>query len=162
MDPFSDEIMGVKYTIAALFEDAGYYSLAVDVLEIMRADCTKWVDEFSDRHWNDGDRSRVKKNLVQINLKLGQLYDVKYVNEPDNGGKRLVEAVESALGEQQRREKEGLKPGEGEWLTGDEMGGVLEGESVSIPRQVLPTDSHQHWARITKSLAHATSQHRCL
>ena len=33
MDPFSDEIMGVKYTIAALFEDAGYYSLATDVLE---------------------------------------------------------------------------------------------------------------------------------
>jgi hypothetical protein len=132
MDPFSDEIMGVKYTIAALFEDAGYYSLAVDVLEIMRSDCTKWVDEFSDRHWNDGDRSRVKKNLVQINLKLGQLYDVKYVNEPENGGKRLTEAVESALREKQRRDKEGLKPGEGEWLTSDEMGGALEGESRCI------------------------------
>jgi hypothetical protein len=132
MDPFSDEIMGVKYTIAALFEDAGYYSLAVDVLEIMRSDCTKWVDEFSDRHWNDGDRSRVMKNLVQINLKLGQLYDVKYVNEPENGGKRLTEAVESALKEQQRRDKEGLKPGEGEWLTSDEMGGALEGKSSCV------------------------------
>jgi len=127
MDPFSDEIMGVKYTIAALFEDAGYYSLAIDVLEIMRNDCQKWVDEFSDRHWTNGNRSRVKKNMVQINLKLGQLYDVRYVNEPENGEKRLVEAVESALREQQRREKDGVKNGEGPWLTNDEMGGVLEG-----------------------------------
>ncbi|KNG49776.1 tpr domain-containing protein [Stemphylium lycopersici] len=126
MDPFSDEIMGVKYTIAQLFEDAGYYSLAIDVLEIMRSDCQRWVDEFSDRHWTTGNRSRVKKNMVQINLKLGQLYDVRYVNEPENGEKRLVEAVESALKEQQRRERDGVKDGEGPWLTNDEMGGTLE------------------------------------
>jgi hypothetical protein len=69
----------------------------------------------------------VKKNMVQINLKLGQLYDVRYVNEPENGEKRLVEAVESALKEQQRRERDGVKNGEGPWLTNDEMGGVLEG-----------------------------------
>ena len=127
MDPFSDEIMGVKYTIAQLFEDAGYYSLAIDVLEIMRNDCQRWVDEFSDRHWTTGNRSRVKKNMVQINLKLGQLYDVRYVNEPENGEKRLVEAVESALKELQRREKDGVKDGEGPWLSNDEMGGTLEG-----------------------------------
>ncbi|UPX15551.1 uncharacterized protein EKO05_0005995 [Ascochyta rabiei] len=126
MDPFSDEIMGVKYTIAALFEDAGYYSLATDVLEIMRADTQKWLDEFSHKHWNDGNRSRVLKNMVQINLKLGQLYDIKYVNEPENGGKRLVEAVEKALAESQRREREGLKNGEGEFLTNEELGGALE------------------------------------
>ena len=126
MDPFSDEIMGVKYTIAALFEDAGYYSLATDVLEIMRSDTQKWMDEFSHKHWNDGNRSRVLKNLIQINLKLGQLYDIKYVNEPENGGKRLVEAVETALAESQRREKNGLFPGEGEFLTKEELGGALE------------------------------------
>lgn len=127
MDPFSDEIMGVKYTIAALFEEAGYYAMACDVLEIMRSDCQRWMDEFSDRHWNDGNRSRVKKNMVQINVKLAQLYDCKYVNDPDTAEKRLVEAVESALGEKQRREKEGLKQGEGDWMTDDEMGATLEG-----------------------------------
>lgn len=127
MDPFSDEIMGVKYTIAALFEDAGYYALACDVLEIMRSDCQRWIDEFSDKHWNDGNRSRVKKNMVQINVKLAQLYNCKYVNEPDNAEKRLVEAVESALSEKQRREKEGVKQGEGDWMTDEEMGATLEG-----------------------------------
>ncbi|KAF2036424.1 hypothetical protein EK21DRAFT_52141 [Setomelanomma holmii] len=126
MDPFSDEIMGVKYAIAALFEEADYYSLAVDVLEIMRSDCQRWVDEFSHKHFNDGNRSRVMKNMVQINVKLAQLYDTRYVNEPENGGKRLVEAVESALREKQRRETEGVKSGEGPWLTNDEMGATLE------------------------------------
>jgi hypothetical protein len=126
MDPFSDEIMGVKYTIATLFEDAGYYSLAVDVLEIMRADCQRWVDEFSHKHWTTGNRSRIMKNMVQINVKLAQLYDIRYVNEPENGEKRLVEAVESALREKQRRDTEGVKPGEGPWLTNDEMGATLE------------------------------------
>jgi hypothetical protein len=127
MDPFSDEIMGVKYTIAALFEEEGYYSLAVDVLEIMRNDCQRWVDEFSHKHWNDGNRSRVMKNMLQINVKLAQLYDIRYVNEPENGEKRLVEAVETALREKQRRETEGVKTGEGPWLTDDEMGATLEG-----------------------------------
>lgn len=126
MDPFSDEIMGVKYTIAALFEDAGYYSLATDVLEIMRADTQKWMEEFSHKHWNDGNRARVLKNLIQINIKLGQLYDIKYVNEPENGGRRLVEAVETALAETQRREKNGLYQGEGDFLTNEELGGALE------------------------------------
>ncbi|KAF2643590.1 hypothetical protein P280DRAFT_393646 [Massarina eburnea CBS 473.64] len=126
MDPFSDEIMGVKYAIAALFEEAGYYAMAVDVLEIMRADCQRWMDEFSDRHWNNGNRARVKKNMVQICVKLGSLYDTKYVNEPDDAEKRLVEAVESVLMERQRRETEGLKPGEGEFMTDDEAGATLE------------------------------------
>jgi len=132
MDPFSDEIMGVKYTIAALFEDAGYYAMACDVLEIMRSDCQRWMDEFSDKHWNDGHRSRVKKNMVQINVKLAELYDSKYVNEPDNAEKRLVEAVESVLAEQQRRDTEGLKPGEGVFMTDDEMGATLEGMSIAL------------------------------
>ncbi|KAF1911503.1 hypothetical protein BDU57DRAFT_461682 [Ampelomyces quisqualis] len=126
MDPFSDEIMGVKYTIAALFEDAGYYSLAVDVLEIMRSDCRRWVDDCSHAHWHNGNRSRVLKNMVHINVKLAQLYDIRYVNEPDSGEKRLVEAVESALRERRRRETEGVKTGEGPWLTDGELGATLE------------------------------------
>ncbi|KAF1957191.1 hypothetical protein CC80DRAFT_444714 [Byssothecium circinans] len=138
MDPFSDEIMGVKYTIAALFEEAGYYAMACDVLEIMRADCQRWMDEFSDRHWNDGNRSRVKKNMVQINVKLGQLYDCKYMNEPEDAEKRLVEAVESVLKERQRRETEGLRQGEGEFMTDDEVGATLE----ALGQHYEQNDSH--------------------
>lgn len=145
MDPFSDEIMGVKYTIAALFEDADYYSLAVDVLEIMRSDCQRWVDEFSHKHFNDGNRSRVMKNMVQINVKLAQLYDTRYVNEPENGEKRLVEAVESVLREKQRREKEGVKSGEGPWLTDDETGATLEGRRALFEACGTSADHDSPW-----------------
>lgn len=70
--------------------------------------------------------------MVQISLKLGQLYDTRYVNEPENAEKRLVEAVESALSEKQRRERDGIKTGEGPWMTEDEMGGTLEGIRLSV------------------------------
>ena len=98
----------------------------------MRSETHRWIDEFSDKHITDGNRSRVKKNMVQINLKLGQLYDCKYVNEPDDAEKRLVEAVERALGEHQRRETEGVKQGEGDWMTNDEIGATLEGMPYSL------------------------------
>jgi hypothetical protein len=65
--------------------------------------------------------------MVQINLKLGQLYGCPYVNEPADAEQRLVEAVERALGEQQRRETEGVQQGEGAWLTSTELGATLEG-----------------------------------
>ncbi|KAL5418367.1 hypothetical protein PMIN06_001413 [Paraphaeosphaeria minitans] len=144
MDPFSDEIMGVKYAIAALFEEQGYHAMACDVLEIMRTDTQRWIDEFSDKHISDGNRSRVKKNMVQINLKLGQLYGCPYVNEPQDAEKRLVEAVEGALGELQRREAEGIKQGEGLWMTNDELGATLEGTllralTVYLTRPALRT-----------------------
>lgn len=129
MDPFSDEIMGVKYKIAQLFEEAGYYQMSCDVLEIMRVDCQRWMDEYSDKHWTTGHRSRVLKNTVQIHVKLGSLYDSKYMNEPEDGEKRLVYAVETTLKERKRRETEGVKPGEGDWMTDEEVGATMEGMS---------------------------------
>jgi hypothetical protein len=104
----------------------------------MRNDCQRWVDEFSHKHFNDGNRSRVMKNMVQINVKLAQLYDTRYVNEPENGEKRLVEAVESALREKQRRATEGVKSGEGPWLTDDEMGATLEGTYMDPRDKTCP------------------------
>jgi hypothetical protein len=126
MDPFSPEILGVKYAISNLFEQAGHYPLACDVLEIMRVDCQRWMDEFSDKHITDGDRSRVLKVIVQLNVKLGELYSAKYMNQPEDAEKRYVEALETALKEKGRRESEGVKQGEGDWMTDEEMGGAME------------------------------------
>ena len=39
---------------------------------------------------------------------------------------KLVWAVTTVLKEQRRREVEGVKPGEGEWLSPEEIGGSLE------------------------------------
>ncbi|KAF2744636.1 hypothetical protein M011DRAFT_470237 [Sporormia fimetaria CBS 119925] len=126
MDPFSPEILGVKYAISNLFEQQGNFPLACDVLEIMRVDCQRWVREFGDKHRLDGDRSRVLKVLVQLDVKLGELYMSKYMNQPEDAEKRLVEAVETALSEKLRREKDGVKEGEGDWLNEQELGGALE------------------------------------
>ncbi|KAF2266132.1 hypothetical protein CC78DRAFT_531798 [Lojkania enalia] len=126
MDPFTDEILGVKLAIATIYENAGHHQVAAEVMEVMRADCKRWMAEYSDKHWNDGMRSRVLKRIVELNVKLGQLYDVKYMNEPDEGEKVLTEAVEMALKEKARRENEGIKEGEGDWMTDEELGGTLE------------------------------------
>ncbi|KAF2468457.1 uncharacterized protein BDR25DRAFT_265109 [Lindgomyces ingoldianus] len=126
MDPFSDEILGVKLAISYLFERAGHYQLACDVLEIMRADCERFIEEFGDKHWGDGMRSRILKRIVECNVKLAELYNTKYVNEPEQAEKRLTEAVETALREKSRREQDGVKQGEGEWMTDEEMGGTME------------------------------------
>lgn len=169
MDPFSDEIMGVKYAIAALFEEQGYHAMACDVLEIMRTDTQRWIDDFSDKHITNGNRSRVKKNMVQINLKLGQLYDCPYVNEPQDAEKRLVEAVEGALREQQRREAQGVQQGEGDWMTNDELGATLEG---TLPRVLtvylcatarspcVTANLLQHSASTTNTMTRITSPYR--
>jgi hypothetical protein len=141
MDPFSAEILGVKYTISRLFEEAGQYPLACDVLEIMRVDCQRWMDEFSDQHWEDGDRSRVLKAMVQLNVKLGELYSSKYMNQPEDAEKRYTEAVEMALRERNRREKEGVKQGEGDWMTDEELGGAMECMSPLI-LTVYSCDTH--------------------
>jgi len=129
MDPFSPEILGVKYLMHDLYWKANHHELACDVLEVMRMDCQRWMDEYSHKHWTDGNRARVLKVMVQISVKLAELYDCKYMNEPDNAERRLVWAVETALSEKARREKEGVKEGEGDWLTDEEMGGTLEGKS---------------------------------
>lgn len=138
MDPFGPEILGVKYAISTSFEQAGQYQLACDVLEIMRVDCQRWLDEFSHKHWTTGHRSRILKVVVQLNVKLGELYDTKYVNQPDDAEKRLVEAVETVLKESTRREKDGVKEGEGDFMTAEEIGGTME----TLAHHYEGNDSH--------------------
>lgn len=159
MDPFSPEILGVKYAISQLFEQAGHYPLACEVLEIMRVDCRRWMDEFSDKHWNDGDRSRVLKVIVQLNVKLGELYTSKYMNQPEDAGKRLEEALETALKEKSRREQEGVKQGEGDWMTDEELGATMEGTlsdllvvySCATNPPCASANSPQLWGATTNS-----------
>lgn len=126
MDSFSDEIIGVKISIAAMFERAQHYKVAIDVLEIIRRDCFRWVEELGDKHWNDGKRTRVLAKTVALNVKLGELYGNQYVANRDAAEERLVEAVETVLKEKQRREQDGVQPGEGDWLSDEEAGASLE------------------------------------
>jgi hypothetical protein len=102
------------------------YTKAIDVLEIVKRDCLKWVEELGGQPGNEGKRTRVLGKTVGISVKLGELYANEYVSEKEVAEERLVWAVEMVLKEQQRREIEGVKPGEGDWLSPEEIGGSLE------------------------------------
>ncbi|KAK0118427.1 hypothetical protein ONS95_012713 [Cadophora gregata] len=126
MDPFSDEIIGVKVQIAALMERVQQYKKAIDILEIVKADNLKWVERFGSVKGNEGKRTRILGKTVGVSVKLGELYANEYVLEKESAEERLVWAVETVLKEQQRREKEGVKEGEGDWLSAEEVGGSFE------------------------------------
>lgn len=132
MDPFSDEIIGVKIQIAALMEKVQQYQKAIGILEIVKADNMKWVDKFGSVKGNEGRRTRILGKTVGVSVKLGELYANEFVLEKENAEERLVWAVETVLKEQQRREKEGVKEGEGEWLSAEEIGGSFEGLFTSF------------------------------
>ncbi|CZT41378.1 uncharacterized protein RSE6_01110 [Rhynchosporium secalis] len=126
MDSFSDEIIGVKIQIAALMEMVQQYQKAIEILEIVKADNLRWIETFGRQKGNEGRRTAILGKTVGVSVKLGELYANEYVMEKENAEERLVWAVETVLKEQQRREKEGVKEGEGEWMSAEEMGGSFE------------------------------------
>jgi tetratricopeptide (TPR) repeat protein len=126
MDPFSDEILGVKIALAGFMERIHQYQRAIDVLEIVRRDCNKWLDTVGKREGREGDRTRVLAKTVGISVKLGELYANEYVGDQDAAEKNLIAGVEISLRERQRREEEGVKEDEGPWMSNEEMGGALE------------------------------------
>ena len=71
MDPFSDEIIGVKIQIAALMERVQQYKKAIDILEIVKADNLKWLDRFGGQKGNEGRRTR--EYIQRITVVLGPL-----------------------------------------------------------------------------------------
>lgn len=164
LDPFSDEVMGVKIQLAAWLEKLGSYQNSIEVLEALLRDCNRWVEKMEeavkagqvDRNGmlvgavaaptsvpdggaseNEseessetlfGKRTRVLGKMVGINVKLGELYADEHVMQGDAAGERLVWAVETVLRELQRRQTQGLREGEGEWMSPEEIGGALEGK----------------------------------
>lgn len=128
MDPFSDEIIGVKIQLASLMEKVQQYQKAIDILEIVKSDNLKWVDQLGGIPGNEGKRTKVLGKTVGVSVKLGDLYANEHVLQKDKAEESLVWAVETAIKEQQRREKEGVKPEEGEWMTPEENGGTFEGQ----------------------------------
>jgi len=128
MDPFSNEVLGVKIQLAALFEKYHSFDLAIQVLEQVRSDCFGYLELLGDKHMNDGKRTRVLGKTVAIGIKLGELYSNGAVDDQEAAEAVLISAVETMLSEKQRREREGVQAGEGEWATDEENGATLEGE----------------------------------
>jgi hypothetical protein len=126
MDPFSNEIIGVKIQVATLMEKIQNYPKAIQVLEILRHDCLAWEEKFGQSVEDKEYRTRIMKHLVAISVKLGDLYSNQYVQDPDLAQERLVWALETSLREKQRRQQPGVLEKEGEWMSDDEMGASME------------------------------------
>ncbi|KAI0550036.1 TPR domain-containing protein [Xylaria curta] len=162
MDPFSDEVIGLRIQLAAWLEGIGKFKNSLEVLEALLQDCKKWV-EVMEKSVQDGlvdksgklkgaatvqpsipkeegqsdeevvepenlwaKRNRVLGKSVGVSVKLGELYADEHVLQGDAAGEHLVWAVETVLKELQRRQVEGVKDGEGEWMTPEQIGGALE------------------------------------
>lgn len=82
-----------------------------------------------------GRRTRILGKAVGINVKLANLYSF-YLAKPEEAHERLIRAVETALNELRRRTVEGLKEGEGKWMSSEEIGGALECECSQFSRLV--------------------------
>ncbi|KAL2758643.1 hypothetical protein ACRALDRAFT_1048363 [Sodiomyces alcalophilus JCM 7366] len=156
LDPFSDEVLGIRIQTAAWLEKIGNYQGAITILESVSKDCTKWISTMEEamadgtvhksgkvppvKKDNDDDqdddesvpenlwrkRNRLLAKAVGTNTKLGELYADDHVNDSDNAQARLTWAVETALSEARRRSTEGVKPEEGSWLSPEEFGGAME------------------------------------
>jgi hypothetical protein len=83
-------------------------------------------------------RNRLLAKSVALSFKLANLYSDDHVMKQDLAHKHLTWAVETALKELQRRKTEGVKDGEGKWLSSEEMGATLECESDRDVRVRLP------------------------
>ncbi|KAK5112542.1 hypothetical protein LTR85_011234 [Meristemomyces frigidus] len=135
MDPFSDEIMGVKIQVAKLMEEVRQIGKAIQVLEILRNDSLEWLRRYGDLEHNREKRTRVLAKCVGIAVKLGELYGSAEIYDRDAAEERLVWAVETVLKERQRRDtlrttqnltEEELQEREGRWMTDSEVGASLE------------------------------------
>jgi tetratricopeptide (TPR) repeat protein len=126
MDPFGDEVIGIKLSCAAMLEKVGAVRNAIEVLEIVRNDCLEYVERREAEGEMGGERARVLAKTVGMAVKLGELYARPEVDDPEAAERVLVLGVETALREMQRREAEGERADEGPWLSGEELGGTLE------------------------------------
>ncbi|KHN99404.1 TPR Domain containing protein [Metarhizium album ARSEF 1941] len=184
LDPFSDEVLGIRIQVSFWLQKINSYKGSIDVLESVLQDCKKWVgvmeQSVADGNVNEagryvngptgsrpagsvevtapppkdgpaktssgtgggGDdvgaeqddevetlwrkRQRLLAKAVGTAVKLGELYADEHVLRADKSHDHLVWAVETSLEEFRRRRIEGVRPGEQDWLSPPELGGMME------------------------------------
>lgn len=164
LDPFSDEVVGIKIQLAAWLEKISNVDNAIKVLEMVLTENKKWLDvarttpeklprapkpgtvigegdsaetitKEDYERWVRSSRTRILGKSVGISTKLGELYAHDQVLQVDKAHERLMWAVETALGEFRRRRSEGVKDGDGRWMSPEEIGGALESLAHSYERK---------------------------
>nr|POE56353.1 tpr repeat-containing protein p27g11.02 [Quercus suber] len=127
MDPFSDEIMGVKIQVAALCERCMQIPKAIEVLEILKRDTLEWISRFGEQEHNRQKRTRILGKCVGVAVKLGEMYAHPAVYDRAQAESNLMWAVETTLQERQRRQAVGATDeSDGPWISDEESAASLE------------------------------------
>lgn len=132
MDPFSDEMIDVKFNLVLLLEKTKSYHTAIETMEQIRSDCLRWLELFGDKTGNEAKRSRVLARTIQASAKLGELYSMDDVYDLEAAEEKLMYSVMTVMKEQKRRAEEGVKDGEVPWLNEQEAGSSIEGETYDF------------------------------
>lgn len=136
MNPFSDEVIGIKLRIASVLENNKQPRSAVQVLEMLRAELRQYIELYGDRADLKEHRTRLLRKVVQISIKLGQLYSSEAINNVEQAEKNLTEGVEMTLVESTRRTKErATDESDGPWMSNEEVGATLEGNGFVLTIQ---------------------------
>lgn len=126
MAQLSDEVLGIWTEMARCLEQAGQHKESIELLDNTRKDCLLWIEEHGNEEGMAKHRTRLLQKSIQLAHKIAELYSDKYYPSQEKAEEYLVWAVQTALVENARRQKEGLKPGEGEYFTADQQGAQLE------------------------------------
>ena len=126
MDPFSNEVIGMKIEFARCLEKFGRPDESLRIMDEVKTSCLGWLEEHDSDISQAGRRTHILKWACKISTRLADLYSNPLMADEQKTEENLVWAVETSIRESQRRQKEGLKPDEGDWLTPDEQGSEYE------------------------------------
>lgn len=128
MHPLSNEVMGIWIELARFMELNGGVKQSIEILEKQRWMAMAWVEKYGNVEGCASDRTRLLQKAIVLASKIGELFSSPYYPDKEKSEEYLVWSVETLLKENERRRKEGLKPGEGELgIDRDQQGAQLEG-----------------------------------
>ncbi|KAF4550425.1 Hypothetical protein D9617_17g046930 [Elsinoe fawcettii] len=132
MDPYSDEVIGIKLQLADLMEKSSNIPRAIRVLETIRSDLLSRSQEALalpdlSPEQQQQRRTRLLTKTVAIALKLSEYYSNPYIHSDTQALESALWAVNTVLREQQsRRETNATDVSHGPFLSPDEFGATLE------------------------------------
>ncbi|PNS19094.1 TPR repeat-containing protein [Sphaceloma murrayae] len=144
MDPYSDEVLGIKLQLAYLMEVSNNIPNAIRILETIRADCiARSIEALSEPSLSPSKqqirRTRLLYKAVAISLKLSEYYANPYIRSDAAALETLLWAVNTVLRENAARQSaNATDDSHGPWLSSDEFGAILE----SLAHQYEKDNNH--------------------
>ncbi|KAG8624972.1 hypothetical protein KVT40_006723 [Elsinoe batatas] len=132
MDPYSDEVIGIKLQLADLMEKSSNIPRAIRVLETIRADLLARSEEALalpdiSPEQQQQRRTRLLSKTVAIALKLSEYYSNPYIHSDAQALESALWAVNTVLRELDvRRAARATDESHGPFLSPDEFGATLE------------------------------------